>query len=89
MEGVNKSFDVDGMFSEIKGLFNGRGSDKGEKCEKLSLDIVSGLTNILKKIEQKSPDNNPIDRVYKFIDEVSKKEGGIWVLSMFEKMAKF
>lgn len=79
---------IDGMFSEINGLFNGRGSVKEEECEKLSLDIVSGLTDILKKIDQKSPDNNLIDRVCEFIDEISKKEHAIWSLSKYEKRGK-
>ena len=49
--------------------------------KRVSLDIVSGLTDILKEINQKSPDKSLADRVCKFIDEISKKECGIWDLS--------
>ncbi len=49
--------------------------------KRLSLDIVSGLTDILKKINQKSPNNNLVDRVCEFIEEISEKEDAIWGLS--------
>ena len=37
-------------FREVKGLFDGRESVEESKYKRLSLDIVNGLTDILKKI---------------------------------------
>ena len=85
MDSVNKSFDVDKKFEGIKRLFDGRESVKMGEGKRLSLDIVSGLTDILKKINQKSPNNNLVDRVCKFIDEISEKEDAIWGLSRYER----
>ena len=79
MDGIDKKFE------EIKRLFDGRESVKMGEGKRLSLDIVSGLTDILKKINQKSPNNNLVDRVCKFIDEISEKEDAIWGLSKFER----
>ena len=69
------------MFSKIKGIFDGHESWKIGECKRVSLDIVSGLTDILKEINQKSPDKSLVYRVCKFIDEIIKKECGIWDLS--------
>ena len=88
IERVGKSFDIDGKFEEIKRLFDGHESWEIGECERVSLDIVSGLTDILKEINQKSPNksnNRLVDSVCKFIDEISKKECGIWGLSKYEK----
>ena len=79
MDGIDKKFEG------IKRLFDGRESVKMGEGKRLSLDIVSGLTDILKKINQKSPNNNLVDRVCKFIDEISEKEDAIWGLSKFER----
>ena len=76
------------MFSKIKGLFDGRESVKRGEYKRVSLDIVSGLTDILKKINQKrpnKPNNRLVDRVCKFIDKICKKECGIWGLSEQER----
>ena len=86
MESVGKSFDVDGKFREIEGIFevykedSHRGEYKG-----MAIKIVSGLTDILKEINQKSPNNNLVDRVCKFIDEISEKRDSVWGLSRFER----
>ena len=74
---------VEGILSKIKGLFDGRESLKICEFKRLSLDIVSGLTDILKKINQKSPNKSLVNRVCKFIDEISKKDSGIWGLSQY------
>ena len=79
MDGIDKKFE------EVNRLFDGRESVKMGEGKRLSLDIVSGLTDILKKINQKSPNNNLVDRVCKFIDEISEKEDAIWGLSKFER----
>ena len=82
MDGIDKKFE------EVNRLFDGHESWKIGECERLSLDIVSGLTDILKEINYESPNkpnNRLVDRVCKFIDEISKKECGIWGLSSFER----
>ena len=79
MDGIDKKFE------EVNRLFDGRESVKMGEGKRLSLDIVSGLTDILKKINQKSPNNNLVDRVCVFIDEISEKEDAIWGLSRFER----
>ena len=79
MDGIGKKFE------EVNRLFDGRESVKMGEGKRLSLDIVSGLTDILKKINQKSPNNNLVDRVCVFIDEISEKEDAIWGLSRYER----
>ena len=85
MESVGKSFNVNGKFEEVNRLFDGRESVKIGEGKRLSLDIVSGLTDILKEINHESPDKSLVDRVCKFIDEISEKEDTIWGLSKFER----
>ena len=85
MESVGKSFNVNGKFEEVNRLFDGRESVKIGEGKRLSLDIVSGLTDILKEINHESPDKSLVDRVCKFIDEISEKEDAIWGLSKFER----
>ena len=88
MESVNKSFDVDGKFREIEKIFEVYKEERPYKeydYEGEAIKIVSGLTDILKKINQKSPNNNLVDRVCEFIDEISEKECGIWGLSGCER----
>jgi len=82
MDGIDKKFE------EVNRLFDGRESVKMGEGKRLSLDIVSGLTDILKEINQKSPNkpnNRLVDRVCKFIDKISEKEDAIWGLSRFER----
>ena len=73
----NKVNSIDEKFERIKRLFDGLESVKIGECERVSLDIVSGLTDILKEINQKSPNNNLVDRVCEFINEISEKESGV------------
>lgn len=61
---------------------------KLDESERLSLDIVSNLTDDLKKIDQKSPDKGLVDRVCEFINEISEKDCGVWGLSQYEKMGE-
>ena len=82
MDGIGKKFE------EVNRLVDGRESVKMGEGKRLSLDIVSGLTDILKEINQKSPNkpnNRLVDRVCKFIDKISEKEDAIWGLSRFER----
>ena len=91
MESVGKSFDVDGKFREIEGIFGVFKEDRPWReydYDGEAIKIVSGLTDILKEINQKSPNkpnNRLVDRVCKFIDEISKKECGIWGLSRYKR----
>ena len=88
MESVGKSFDVDGKFREIEGIFGVFKEDRPRReydYDGEAIKIVSGLTDILKEINQKSP-NKPnnrrlVDRVCKFIDEISEKGDAVWDLS--------
>jgi len=88
MESVGKSFDVDGKFREIEGIFGVFKEDRPWReydYDGEAIKIVSGLTDILKEINQKSP-NKPnnrrlVDRVCKFIDEISEKGDAVWDLS--------
>ena len=89
MDSVNKSFDVDGKFREIEKIFEvykedgHRGEYKG-----MAIKIVSGLTDILKEINQKSPNkpnNGLVDRVCEFINKINKKVDDVWDLSRFER----
>ena len=91
IESVGKSFDVDGKFREIEGIFEVFKEDrpleeydyKGE-----AIKIVSGLTDILKEINQESPNkpnNRLVDRVCEFINKINKKEDAVWGLSRFER----
>ena len=79
MDGIDKKFE------EVNRLFDGRESVKMGEGKRLSLDIVSGLTDILKKINQKSPNNNLVDRVCEFINKINKKVDDVWDLSRFER----
>ena len=90
MESVNESFDVNGKFGEIEKIFKIFEEDSGSVGEYkgMAIKIVSGLTDILKEINQKSPNkpnNRLVDRVCKFIDKLSEKEDAIWGLSRYER----
>ena len=91
MESVGKSFDVDGKFREIEGIFGVFKEDRPWReydYDGEAIKIVSGLTDILKEINQKSPNkpnNRLVDRVCKFIDEISEKRHAVWGLSRYER----
>ena len=68
MESVNKSFDVNKMFSGVENSFkkynsvsSGKGNlfEKGEAWETLSAEVVSGLTDILKNVLSKPEYEEP------------------------------
>ena len=86
MESVNKSFDVDGKFREIEKIFEVYKEDghRGE-YEGMAIKIVSGLIDILKEINHESPDKSLVDRVCKFIDEISEKRHAVWGLSRYDR----
>ena len=90
MESVNKSFDVNGKFGEIEKIFKIIEEDSGSigEYKGMAIKIVSGLTDILKEINQKSPNkpnNRLVDRVCEFINKINKKEDAVWGLSGLER----
>ena len=90
MESVNESFDVNGKFGEIEKIFKIFEEDSGRigEYKGMAIKIVSGLTDILKEINQKSPNkpnNRLVDRVCEFINKINKKEDAVWDLSRFER----
>jgi len=92
MESVNKSFDVNEMFSGVENSFkkynsvsSGKGNlfEKGEAWEALSAEVVSGLTDILKNVlskpEYEEPKKNEItNRFCEFVDEISNSHHSLW-----------
>ena len=91
MESVNKSFDVNEVFSGVeKSLEKYESVDSGSIFEDaklykaLSAEVVSGLTDILKnvlsKLESEGPEKTEItNRFCKFVDMISsRKDGVLW-----------
>ena len=90
MESVNESFDVNGKFGEIEKIFKIFEEDSGSigEYKGMAIKIVSGLTDILKEINQKSPNkpnNRLVDRVCEFINKINKKVDDVWDLSRLER----
>ena len=90
LESVNESFDVNGKFGEIEKIFKIFEEDSGSigEYKGMAIKIVSGLTDILKEINQKSPkkpNNRLVDRVCEFINKINKKVDDVWDLSRFER----
>ena len=87
MESVNKSFDVNEVFADVEKSFEKYKSvdlddifEEGKVCSALSIEIVSGLTDILRSVP-KMPNSEIVDRVCEFVDMVNDKEGEILSLS--------
>jgi len=87
MESVNKSFDVNEVFANVEKSFEKYKSvdlddifEEAKVCSALSIEIVSGLTDILRSVP-KMPNSEIVDRVCEFVDMVNDKEGEIWSLS--------
>ena len=68
MESVNKSFDVNEVFADVKKSFkeynsvsSGKGNifEKGDAWEAKSAKVVSGLTDILKNVLSKPESEGP------------------------------
>ena len=91
MESVNKSFDVNEVFSGVEKSFEKYNSvDSGsifedaKLCKALSVEVVSGLTDILKnvlsKLESEGPEKTEItNRFCEFVDMISsRKDGVLW-----------
>ena len=86
MESVNKSFDVNEVFSGVeKSLEKYESVDSGDAFEKikvwkaLSVEVVSGLTDILKNVlsKPKFEKSEIANRFCEFVDEISSSENGV------------
>ena len=98
MESVNKSFDVNEVFSGVeKSLEKYNSVDSGsifedaELYKALSVEVVSGLTDILKnvlsKLESKGPEKTEITKRFcEFINKISiRSNGTLWSFAKKEK----
>ena len=86
MESVNKSFDVNEVFSGVeKSLEKYESVDSGsifedaKLYEALSVEVVSGLTDILKNVlsKPKFEKSEIADRFCEFVDMLSRREDGV------------
>ena len=78
---VNKVFaDVEKSFEKYKSVDLDDIFEEAKVCSALSIEIVSGLTDILRSVP-KMPNSEIVDRVCEFVDMVNDKEGEIWSLS--------
>ena len=78
---VNKVFaDVEKSFEKYKSVDLDDIFEEAKVCSALSIEIVSGLTDILRSVP-KMPNSEIVDRVCKFVDMVSDNEEEIWSLS--------
>ena len=77
------------MFTDVEKIFEKYESEQedGDALESMSVKIVSGLTDILKKTDPKLPDSKVVNRICEFIGKIhdSKENAVLWDLSMFEK----
>ena len=91
MESVNKSFDVNEVYSGVEKSFekynsvdSGNLFENGKAWQALSVEVVSGLTDILKnvlsKLESEGPEKTEItNRFCEFVDMISSKDNGaLW-----------
>ena len=89
MESVNKSFDVNEVFSGVEKSFEKYNSvDSDDAFEKikawkaLSVEVVSGLTDILKNVLSKPEYEGPkkieiTNRFCEFVDMINSSENGV------------
>ena len=86
MESVNKSFDVNEVFADVKKSFekynsvdSGNIFEKGKAWEALSVEVVSGLTDILKNVlsKPKFEKSEIANRFCEFVDMISSRNNGV------------
>ena len=86
MESVNKSFDVNEVFSGVeKSLEKYNSVDSGsifedaKLCKALSVEVVSGLTDILKNVlsKPKFEKSEIANRFCEFVDMISSRDDGV------------
>ena len=92
MESVNKSFDVNEVFSGVEKSFEKYNSvDSGsifedaKLCKALSVEVVSGLTDILKNVlsKPKFEKSEIANRFCEFVDMLSSRSNGVlWSFAM-------
>ena len=97
MEGMNESFDVNKVFSDVekyveeyKSVDSGSLSENIKLYKALSVEVVSGLTDILKNISSK-PKFEEIEIANRFceiVDEVSDSSGSLWEFALRVKGGK-
>ncbi len=90
MESINKSFDVNKVFAGVEKSFkeynsvdSGSISEDAKLYKALSVEVVSGLTDILKNVlrkpEYEGPKKNEItNRFCKFVDVISNSRDSLW-----------
>ena len=86
MENVNKPFDVNKVFAGVeKSLEKYKSVDSGsifedaKLCKALSVEVVSGLTDILKNVlsKPKFEKSEIANRFCEFVDMLSRREDGV------------
>ena len=86
MESVNKSFDVNEVFSGVEKSFekynsvdSGNLFENGKAWQALSVEVVSGLTDILKNVlsKPKFEKSEIANRFCEFVDMISSSENGV------------
>ena len=86
MESVNKSFDINEVFAGVEKSFEKYNSvDSGsifedaKLCKALSVEVVSGLTDVLKNVlsKPKFEKSEIANRFCKFVDMISSSENGV------------
>ena len=89
MESVNKSFDVNEVFAGVEKSFekynsvdSGSISEDAKLYEALSVEVVSGLTDILKNVLSKPEYEGPkkieiTNRFCEFVDMINSSENGV------------
>ena len=92
MESVNKSFDVNEVFADVEKSFEKYKSvdlddifEEGKVCSALSIEIVSGLTDILKNVlsKPKFEKSEIANRFCEFVDMISSRDDGVlWSFAM-------
>ena len=93
MESVNKSFDVNEVFGGVEKSFEKYKSVRpsgdilkdADLCEALSVEVVSGLTDILKNVlsKPKFEKSEIANRFCEFVDMISSRSNGVlWSFAM-------
>ena len=80
MESVNKVFDgVEKSFEKYKSVDSGNIFEDAKLCQALSVEVVSGLTDILKNVlsKPKFEKSEIANRFCEFVDMISSRENGV------------
>ena len=97
MEGMNESFDVNKVFSDVekyveeyKSVDSGSLSENIKLYKALSVEVVSGLTDILKNISSKPKfeESEIANRFCEIVDEISDSSGSLWEFALRVKGGK-